>query len=660
MFINSNIDLREEVPNVASTTAGVESISLHTNSTKDAALAKRENNSNILPAAVFISLPYKLITCGQRRLSSMFASNALGMEVAGTSSKSKVMQDWDTLIEQFSDFILSSIPSVVLSMDEITFKQHKFLHALVSLAADLNPDSANNASDHTLLSELHERNKMALNQKKQVEETEGEEEISQIKSLRIHLILLAKDILVLFPSAIPEYISSLLDLILPVKIRSSFNEDAHAFLFAPKSYPNANECLFVLVLTQIAASQVTLIRNRRSGTKSSGSMSSADTLAADNFFLSLLTESLTFLSSVLNRMIKYGGNGDKSEVQSYICDLCDVCLSIDVPTKLGSAGLIGRDRRRAQLLDTWTKSNTFQMLLDEAICILFPTGDSSSDTTFLSSSDISVDTRLSPVEVRVLHALSSAMLQSSQVADMTFKILKTKIKTLSKISTLYSGNGVRLNYMCGFGLSFMLGLNNALAIQHSSDQEEKVIAETAALECCRYIVQSFSDKRSEGDFAWKLNFVATGLQSSLELILNEFQGLGTFQAMISKYQKVDRIRWSEWKKLNIDLFELLNSGAKSTDSASSASTISASASSNCDDDENISGKKSTTSTASVSASGLTMIVEDEVNEKGKVYHKSAQVAKSVLSNSQIDMLRVQLKKLRSVLNDEPLGSDKVD
>ena len=91
--------------------------------------------------------------------------------------------------------------------------------------------------------------------------------------------------------------------------------------------------------------------------------------------------------------------------------------------------------------------------------------------------------------------------------------------------------------MCGFGLSFLLGVNNAMAIQHSSDAEERSLLATAALGCFRYIVHRLSDECPGEGSTWGLAFIATVLQSSLELLLNEFPGLRAFQRMIAKQRK---------------------------------------------------------------------------------------------------------------------------
>ena len=97
MFINSNIDVGDKGAE-ATAEYESESINLNTNAVKDTDVVKRDKTSNILPAAVFLSLPYKLATCGQRRMSSVFASSNTAME-ASTSSRSKPLQDWDILIE---------------------------------------------------------------------------------------------------------------------------------------------------------------------------------------------------------------------------------------------------------------------------------------------------------------------------------------------------------------------------------------------------------------------------------------------------------------------------------------------------------------------------------------------------------------------------------
>ena len=81
---------------------------------------------------------------------------------------------------------------------------------------------------------------------------------------------------------------------------------------------------------------------------------------------------------------------------------------------------------------------------------------------------------------------------------MTLKSLKAKMTPFFHISTIFCGGESELNYMCGFGLSFLLGVNNAMAIQHSSDAEERSLLATAALGCFRYIVHRISDECTEG------------------------------------------------------------------------------------------------------------------------------------------------------------------
>ena len=78
-------------------------------------------------------------------------------------------------------------------------------------------------------------------------------------------------------------------------------------------------------------------------------------MTTGNFLVKLTTDSLQYVASILDRMRNHGGVADRLEVQGCICDVCDIVLSIDFPSRPGVVGLMGRDQRRAQQLEEWSK-----------------------------------------------------------------------------------------------------------------------------------------------------------------------------------------------------------------------------------------------------------------------------------------------------------------
>ena len=162
---------------------------------------------------------------------------------------------------------------------------------------------------------------------------------------------------------------------------------------------------------------------------------------------------------------------------------------MDFPPLLGVAGLVGRDRRRAQIFCSWERTNIFQSLLSEAEVILFPVSSGTGE-----HGRIGKGRKFSHIDIRVIHTLSSIMLQSSHTANIALKYFKSK-HSIQNLVTIFSCNdaGVsgsgdvgfadRIHYLAGFGISFLFGLGNATAFEAIEARDERAMVDRAIIAC---------------------------------------------------------------------------------------------------------------------------------------------------------------------------------
>jgi hypothetical protein len=131
-------------------------------------------------------------------------------------------------------------------------------------------------------------------------------------------VLLAKDILIQLPAAIPQHLQNLLDVLVPASVVQSFSLDAHSFVFAPKTFPQVHECIYVVVLLQVCAGCV----SSRQATQVSrsqvrvGAASGMELAASGPSVLAIITSALPYLCCMLSRMNGTGGT-DNEESWAY-------------------------------------------------------------------------------------------------------------------------------------------------------------------------------------------------------------------------------------------------------------------------------------------------------------------------------------------------------
>ena len=173
--------------------------------------------------------------------------------VSTGSSNIRVLLDWNTILRRFSDFLMSTASSVVLGVSQAEFKKRNYISVLLSTINLLDPTASETAApDHTLISELRKRGSLITTSTLSI----GEEDITLSKQLWVNQVLLAKDLFIMLPELVPTHLTILLDSIITSATRLPFSTDNYAFLFAPKCFPDAKECMFILVLSQICASVI--------------------------------------------------------------------------------------------------------------------------------------------------------------------------------------------------------------------------------------------------------------------------------------------------------------------------------------------------------------------------------------------------------------------
>ena len=149
--------------------------------------------------------------------------------------------------------------------------------------------------------------------------------------------------------------------------------------------------------------------------------------------------------------------------------------------------------------------------------------------------------------------------------------------------------------------------------------------------------------------------LGTGLQQSLELLLSEWRGSKTFLSALSRYRGEDSgvgTYLSEWQRQCVGLLESLSvssiqgHGIDSYEKADSSAHLFTMKAEN--------GVEIKMKEQEEGAFGV-----EEVDDGDKSI-RALKGIRAFLPPGQVETIRVQLKKVRVALNDEPAGSDKTD
>ena len=174
-----------------------------------------------------------------------------GVDTADSNgNRSRNLLNWDVLIERFTSFLLSAVSSMVAGVAQAEFIRRDYFSALLFTISRLNPNvtlESMGVPEHTLLWELRRREIAGVQDGESIP-------LSLSQQLWVHQAMLAKDLFTLLPDTISLHLAKLLDSIVDSTIRINFATDIHASAFAPKTFPDARECLFTLILSQICTS----------------------------------------------------------------------------------------------------------------------------------------------------------------------------------------------------------------------------------------------------------------------------------------------------------------------------------------------------------------------------------------------------------------------
>ena len=149
--------------------------------------------------------------------------------------------------------------------------------------------------------------------------------------------------------------------------------------------------------------------------------------------------------------------------------------------------------------------------------------------------------------------------------------------------------------------------------------------------------------------------LGTGLQQSLELLLSEWRGSKTFLSALSRYRGEDSgfgTYLSEWQRQCVGLFESL--------SVSSIQVRGIDSYEQADIGAHLSTVKAENGVEIRMKEREGTFDVEEVDDGDKSIRAYRKGTRAFLPPGQVETIRVQLKKVRVALNDEPAGSDKTD
>jgi hypothetical protein len=280
---------------------------------------EKKSDVSDLGAVVFISYLNHMLNQGHSKLSSLFRES-LKPNVLDSYSETV---SWESILTRFNDFIFMLNPSVLNGVSQEIFLKHDFFSTLTSIISTLNPYIQ---LPHVKKDSLSGKLRCFLDSEQKNDPQFSDETSILLKNIWVHLVLVAKDILMIYPSTISVYLTKFLDSIISDKILESFRTDSHFHVFSPKSYPESHECLSILVLTHISTNEMSKISDLKSLSSTNHTASKIENECC-LFITSYISKNSSFIVSTIERMMKYSisdGEGLK-----FLCDLCEICCFTD-------------------------------------------------------------------------------------------------------------------------------------------------------------------------------------------------------------------------------------------------------------------------------------------------------------------------------------------
>lgn len=472
--------------------------------------------------------------------------------------------------------------------------------------ADAAPSKAKGKSSRvkvsTLLTELRKAGKSS----EYIEDAEGHDVSSTAKKVYVHLALVTKDALMRLPAELSIFLPELLAVIVPSSVVQAMQIDPRAHIFGPKSFPSAQECLFVVICAQLSAAalsakqHVVAIRTRLK----------TDEIASYSFLVTCLTDRLHYVVSLIERMMHNAGE-DLSEPLGHLCDLVDLCILEDFTANPGIVHPNELKRRRSKLILNWERA--LSVLVVEVAKIL-----ASGVRSAVSAGGSSASCTSSVVFSRACTSASAAMFQSTAMADTMTRHLLSSIP-LAELSSIHINGATPY-------LALLLSLLNSTVL--STDKVNEAVVLNSVLLYFQYCIDCLQEYRSSIQSSTDLQLLgevdlvlgnktrnmASGLLNSLSLLSVDFIGLDVWV----KFCKICNDRCSSSMSTFSDAFDMLY--------------------------EELGGLQ---------------LAHHEMPLSG-LYLDPSIKKDHVLAKHQIDTLRLYIKKLKTYFTDEPLTSDKTD
>ena len=275
----------------------------------------KKSDVSHLGAVVFISYLNHVLNQEHSKLSSLFRESLKSNFLDSYSDT----VSWESILIRFNDFIFMLNPSILNGVSPEIFLKHDFFSTLTSIISTLNPYvEVSNVKKDSLSGKL----RRFLDSGKKNDPHLPDETSILLKNIWVHLVLVAKDILMIYPSTISVYLTKFLDSILSEKILASFRTDSHFHVFSPKSYPESHECLSILVLTHISTNEMSKISDLESLSSTNQTSSKIENECCF-FITSYISRNSLFIVSTIERMMKYSIS--EGEGLKFLCDICEIC-----------------------------------------------------------------------------------------------------------------------------------------------------------------------------------------------------------------------------------------------------------------------------------------------------------------------------------------------
>jgi uncharacterized protein YfcZ (UPF0381/DUF406 family) len=579
-----------------------------------------------LASTLFLMFPFALLHYDRRRLGAIFADAPVQEEddwlsSDGNSKDASTIMSWSTIIERFEKIVLSSNASMLLGISHDVEARKKCLEHLIStmkllssvgsdeletsdISASKTKVKSSKVKFNTLLTELRKAAKSC----ESIEDAQGHDVSSTAKRVYVHLALVTKDALLRLPGELSTFLPELLAVIVPSSAVQAMQVDPRAHIFGPKSFPSAEECLFVVICAQLSAAalsakqHVVAIRTRLK----------AEEIASFSFLVTCLTDRLNYLVSLIERMMHHSEE-DLSEPLGHLCDLVDLCVLEDFTANPGLVHSSELKRRRTKLILNWERA--LSVLVVEVAKILVSRIKTS---VSLGGSNCSSTCPSSVVTSRACTTAFAAMFQSKTMADAMMRHLLSSIR-LAELSLIYIDSAIPF-------LALLISLLNSTVLSIDKESEDVVLDSVSryfqyCIDCLREYrsaIQSSTDLQCLGEvdlvLGNKARNMALGLLNSLSLLTVEFIGLDAWV----KFCETFNDRYVSSMGTFGDIFDMLY--------------------------EELGG---------LQLAHCEMPLSD--------LHSDPSVKKdNVLTKHQVDTLRLYTKKLKTYFTDDPLTSDKTD